>query len=199
MDAGRYVEVYGWHIDNSYMEGRMNAQISPENMISFLLTTPLFENLEPREVKEIIHIVDTKKFQSGDTIFREGDPGDAWYAIYNGEVEVLKRSASGEQMIRTLGPRSGFGEIAVLDNMPRSATIRAAKETTVLSFPRDKFNDMLAKDHPIACKLVKQLALMIVNRQRENTETLSSLLQTTELGDVHERIKGIVGESSARV
>ncbi len=191
--------MHGWHIDNSYMEGRMKTQISPESMITFLLTTPLFENLEPREVKEVIHIVDPVKFQSGDTIFREGDPSDAWYAVYSGEVEVLKHSESGEKTIRILGPRSGFGEISVLDALPRSATVRATTDTTVLSFPRDKFNDMLDKDHPIACKLVKQLALMIVSRQRANTETLSKLLQTTELADVHERIKGMVGDSTAKV
>lgn len=176
----------------------MEAQISRENMITFLLTTPMFEELEPNGVMEVIHIVEVKKFGPGDIIFREGDSGDAWYALYKGEVEVLKQSGNGENTIRTLEPGSCFGEIAVLDGLPRSASIRATKETVVLRMPQGELNDLLEKDHLVAYKLIKHMAILLASRQRSITEALSNLLLANELADVRKGIKEIVGDSAAR-
>jgi CRP-like cAMP-binding protein len=174
------------------MEELMEAYISHENMITFLLTTPMFEGLEPREISEIIHIVEAQKFKGGDVLFHEGDAGDAWYALYSGEVEVLKGSGSSEKTIKTLGPRTCFGEIAILDGLPRSATIRATKDTLVLRMPQDKFNDLLDKDHLIALKLISHMATLLASRQRTNTETLSNLLLANDLSHVHEGIREII-------
>jgi len=176
----------------------MKAHISRENMITFLLTAPMFEDLEPHEINDIAHIVEVLKFEPGDIIFSEGDSGDAWYALYSGEVDVLKSSNSGEKTIKTLEPGSCFGEIAVLDGLPRSATIRTTKETVVLRVPQDKFRELIEKDHLIAYKLIKHMALMLAGRQRSNTEILSRLLLANELADVHEGIKEIVGDSYIR-
>lgn len=176
----------------------MRARISIENMITFLLTTPMFEDLDPKEVHEVIHIVEPIKYEPGDIIFREGESGDAWYALYRGEVEVVKKSDNAEESIRTLEPHSCFGEIAILDGLPRSATIRAAKETVVLRIPQDKFRDLLNEDNLVAHKLVKHMALLLADRLRSNTEVLSELLQANDLANVHQGIRGIIGDSSIR-
>lgn len=176
----------------------MEARISRENMITFLLTTPMFEDLEPQEIRDIIHIVEVEKFASGNIIFREGDSGDAWYAIYKGEVEVQKKTNGGEKTIKILGPRTCFGEIAVLDGLPRSASIRAKEDTTLLRIPQDEFKDLVDNDHLIAYKLILHMALMLASRQRANTEALSRLLQANELSDIRDGISEIVGDSSVR-
>jgi CRP-like cAMP-binding protein len=181
------------------MEETMDTpHISRENMITFLLTTPMFEDLSPGEISEIIHIVQIVGFMAGETIFSEGEAGDAWYALYSGEVTVLKQSESGEKSIKLLGPHTCFGEIAVLDGLPRSATIRATKESVALRIPLDKFRDLLDKDHLVAYKLVNHMALMLASRQRASTEALSRLLLANELANIHEGIREIVGESSFR-
>ena len=174
----------------------MKAHVSRENMITFLLTTPMFENLDPIEIREIIHIVETRKFAPGEVIFEEGSPGDAWYAVYRGEVEVMKESESNENRIRSLGEGACFGEIAVLDGSPRSATIRANTETTVLRIPQDQFLSLIEEEHLVAYKLIKQMALMLAAQHRENTEKLSRLLRAEELPEVHDEIKSIVGKTS---
>ena len=176
----------------------MDAHISRENMLTFLLTTPMFEDLEPHEMMEIIHIVEALKFGAGETIFREGESGDAWYALYSGEVEVLKQSDSGDKTIKILEPGSCFGEIAILDGLPRSASVRTTRETLVLRIPKDTFKALIDKEHLIAYKLIKHMATLLASRQRSNTETLSKLLLANELVDVHEGIKEIVGESSSK-
>lgn len=176
----------------------MTALISRENMITFLLTTPMFGDLEPQEIMDIIHIVEVRQFGPGDILFSEGDSGDAWYAVYSGEVEVLKQSNSGEKTVNVIHPRACFGEIAVLDGLPRSATVRAVQETIVLRVPQDKFQEMLANDHLIAYKLIRHMALLLASRQRANTETLSRLLLANELASVHAGIREIVGDASMR-
>ena len=57
----------------------MDTKITRERLITFLLETPIFEELEPAELMEIVHIVEVAQYQAGDTVFSEGDGGDAWY------------------------------------------------------------------------------------------------------------------------
>jgi len=176
----------------------MKSHISLENRLTFLLTTPMFEHLELDEIREIIHIVETQKYEAGDIIFSEGEPGDAWYALYRGEVEVVKQSGGGQKHIRTLEPPSCFGEIAILDGLPRSATVRATQDTLVLRIPQSKFKELMDEEHLVACKLIKHMALVLVSELRSNTEALSELLNAKSIESVHEGISVLVGDASIR-
>ena len=147
----------------------MKSQISLENLITFLLTTPMFEDLDPREVKEIAHIVETKKYAAGEEVFHEGEPGDAWYSLYRGELEVVKSSDGGEEVLRVLEPPSCFGEIAILDGQPRSATVRAVDDSTVVRIIREKFEELVDQEHLVAYKLIRYMALTLVKEVRSNT------------------------------
>jgi CRP-like cAMP-binding protein len=111
---------------------------------------------------------------------------------------VVKQSDSGPQHIRTIEPPSCFGEIAILDGLPRSATVRATKEALVLRIPQEKFKELMDEENPVACKLIKHMALVLVSELRSNTETLSELLKTNSIDNVYEGISSIVGESSVR-
>lgn len=176
----------------------METKITRERLITFLLETPMFEKLIPSELMEIIHIVEVHQYQAGDVVFNEGDAGDAWYVLHRGAVEVLKHGATGEKKITELGPQACFGEISILDGSPRSATIRASKDSVVLRIPRDAFGDLLDDDHLVAYKLLYQMAILLAERQRTTTLRLSELLQTSELTKVHEGIMTLVGEQSIR-
>jgi CRP-like cAMP-binding protein len=176
----------------------MTAHLSRENIITFLLTTPMFEELDPSEIGEIVQIVDTVKYHPGDMVFREGESGDAWYTLYKGEVEVLKQSDTGEKSIKVLGEHSCFGEIAVLDGLPRSASIRAVTDSVVLRIPMNEFNELINNDDLVAYKLIKQMAITLAGRQRSSTESLSKLLHANELENVRDGIRKIVGDTTYR-
>jgi NADH:ubiquinone reductase (H+-translocating) len=79
------------------------------------------------------------RFGAGETIVREGEPSGRFYVITSGEVEVLQRTNGEERVIRTLGPGDHFGEIAVLGNRRRTATVRSLTPTSVLSLARQDF------------------------------------------------------------
>ena len=176
----------------------METKVTRERLITFLLDTPMFEKLDPTEIQEIIHIVEVEQYQAGDTIFSEGDAGDAWFVLYRGAVEVLKHGAAGEKKITELGSQACFGEISILDGSPRSATIRATEDSVVFRVPRDAFAELVESDHLVAYKLLQHMAILLAERQRNTTFRLSQLLNTTEITEVHEGILGIVGESTVR-
>jgi NADH:quinone reductase (non-electrogenic) len=89
-------------------------------------------------------------FEPGQVIFREGDRGDWLYVIVEGEVEVLRTvPGAGEQPVRRLGVGECFGEIALVSDTPRSATVRAVSATNVLAVDREAFQAMFASLPPL--------------------------------------------------
>ena len=176
----------------------MKNKISRERMITFLLETPFFEKLEPTELMEIIHIVEVEEYQAGDTIFNEGDEGDAWYVVYRGMVDVLKKGITGETKIAEIGPKGCFGEMSILNGLPRSATIRADEDSTVLRVKRGVFGKLIEEEHLVAYKLLHEMAILLAERQHTSTTKLSGLLDETDVSSIQSGIRGIVGESSVR-
>ena len=101
-----------------------DGALTLEQIINFLLETPLFESLDPTELAEVVGIMQLQRLRSGQVLFGEGDEGDAWYVIFRGACEVTKQGPLGRRSIATLGPHTCFGEMAVLDGSARSAGLR---------------------------------------------------------------------------
>ncbi|MCB9678395.1 MAG: cyclic nucleotide-binding domain-containing protein [Alphaproteobacteria bacterium] len=148
-----------------------------EQIINFLLDTPMFGDLDANELSQVVHIMQVRTLAAGDVIFREAEPGDAWYVVYEGEVDVVKDAGDGRRVVANLGPRTCFGEMAILDGSPRSATVLAKTSVTAFRFPRVEFNELLGQGTLAAYKLVYQIALVLVSRQRQTTSCLVSLLK----------------------
>jgi NADH dehydrogenase len=89
-------------------------------------------------------------FEPGQVVFREGERGDRLYVITAGEVEVLREAPGGEPTpVRRLGPGECFGEIALVSDGARSATVRAVAATSVLAVDREAFQAMFATLPPL--------------------------------------------------
>ena len=160
----------------------MTKHVTLERMITFLLETPMFEKLDPSEIKQLVHIIEVKEFPAGEVLFKEGDLGDAWYALYRGKVDVIKDVGEGEKEIYPLDAGACFGEIAILDGQPRSATIKAIEDSVALRISRESFEALLDQDHAVAFKLLRYLAVTLAQRARSTTERLSALVVEAEAG-----------------
>lgn len=158
--------------------------ITLEQIINFLLEAPMFAELDAAELSEIVHIMQVQRVRGGTAVFREGDPGDAWYVIYAGRAEVLKGNEFlPTQRLCVLGPRSCFGEMAILDHSSRSASVIAVDDCTVFRFPRRDFDLLLSEGNLAAYKLIYEMAKVLSTRQRRITQDLTEALAARE-GDL---------------
>jgi CRP-like cAMP-binding protein len=175
----------------------MSGPLNLEQIIRFLLETPMFGDLDVPELSQIVHIMQVQRLRDGQLLFDEGTPGDAWYVLYEGAVEVVKATSDeGERVLALIESRGCFGEMAILDGSPRSATVRAVKPSTVFRFPREDFRELLADNNLAAYKLVLQMALVLVSRQRKTTQSLVELLRRHQDDDVQKGLAPIVEASS---
>jgi CRP-like cAMP-binding protein len=174
----------------------MGESITLEQIINFLLEAPMFGDLDPTELSQIVHIMQVQRLRPDQYVFREGEQGDAWYVLYDGKVEVLKDLDSGPKVIATLGPRACFGEMAILDGSTRSAGVRATEESQAFRFPRLEFQGLLENGNLSAYKLVYQMALVLAARARNTTSRLTSLLEEDSLRAFRDESGRIIQEHS---
>lgn len=90
------------------------------------------------------HLFDIENYGPGEIVFREGDPGECAYFIHSGEVEVLRKDQGEEKILARLGQDQYFGEMALLKNAPRNATIRAVTQTQVAVLGKRNFLTLLS-------------------------------------------------------
>jgi CRP/FNR family transcriptional regulator, cyclic AMP receptor protein len=98
--------------------------------------------------------VPTRSFATGDTIFKEGDRGDEFFVIVSGKVEIR----SGSRRLETLGPKGIFGEMALIDDSPRSATVTALTGVTVAPIKEMQFLFLVKHMPTFALKVMRVLA-----------------------------------------
>lgn len=109
-----------------------------------LREVPLFSEMDEQEVAGIRAIMDEMKFKPGQVIIREGETGDLFYVVTEGQVEIMVRDADGSDIIlHVAGPGDFFGELSMLTNEPRSARVRAVDQVTTLVLERDEFFSFL--------------------------------------------------------
>ncbi|HEY5728750.1 MAG TPA: DUF1003 domain-containing protein [Anaerolineales bacterium] len=138
-----------------------------------LRDVPLFSEMDEQEVAGIREIMDVMKFKPGQVIIREGEKGDLFYVITEGEVEIIVRDADGSDVVlHRAGPGDFFGELSMLTKEPRSAHVKAVEPVTTLVLERDEFFDFLHKHTHAAIDVLVELG----GRLHENDRILRSMV-----------------------
>ena len=159
----------------------MELSLTLEQVIAFLLETPLFEDLDSAELGEVVRVMQIQRVRPEQAIFKEGDIGGAWFVIFDGEAEVVKRDPfAPRRIVATIGAHSCFGEMAVLDDSARSASVVALTDVTLFRFPSGPFQELLEEGNLAAYKLVHAMARTLCTRQRRINQQLTDLLQEQE-------------------
>lgn len=120
---------------------------SSEEVVGLLQEVELFEGLPAEDLRHLTSIVEEMYRDPGEAIFREGDPGDAFYMVVEGAVEITRETLDGEAeelAVRRSG--EAFGEMALLSGGPRSATSTAVEPTELLMIRRHAFRELLGGD-----------------------------------------------------
>jgi CRP/FNR family transcriptional regulator, cyclic AMP receptor protein len=125
--------------------------------IAHLKKVSLFAGIPDAQLQRIANGVKERKFERGASIVSAGDPGHGFYLIVQGEAEVTRDGRT----IRKLGPGDYFGELALVTETPRTATVVAKEPTTCLALTRWDFKGILDSNPAIAIRLLETVASRI--------------------------------------
>jgi len=124
-----------------------------------LAAIPFFAGLERDALERLAGSMRSRRFRRGEVIFHLGDPGDALFVIVSGDVKISLPSETGEEAIlATLGSGAVFGELALLDGAPRSASATAQTATETVVLPRDRFRELIATEAGVRDALLASIA-----------------------------------------
>ena len=136
--------------------------LSTVEKVLFLKSIDLFSQIPGEDLAQVALIATEEAREQGEEIFAEGEAGDALYLVLDGKVRVHR----GDRQIAELGERECFGEMAILDASPRSATVTAVKDTNLLKISREDFQEIMSEKPEIASGIIKVLTRRLRNATR---------------------------------
>lgn len=140
---------------------------------------PLFSGLTRPALHLLARVATEESHALGTKIFQQGDLGDRMYIILSGKVRISREvSGIGEEALAVLGPGSVFGEMALLDEAPRSADARVHEPCRLLALPKDAFEDLLYLHKDLAYEVLWSIVRMLTQRLRETNDKLTFLSVT---------------------
>ncbi|MBI4377342.1 MAG: cyclic nucleotide-binding domain-containing protein [Elusimicrobia bacterium] len=144
----------------------------------FLRSLLLFKDLKDQELGVLAHALHSRTYHMGETLFMEGDIGRALFILESGKVDLSRRDGSGkERRIYPVEPGGFFGEMALLEQLPRTASAIAAERSHVYLLYRSKL-DALLHDHPrIGASIMRHLAELLSARLRQSDAAVSGSLE----------------------
>ncbi|MDH3741459.1 MAG: Crp/Fnr family transcriptional regulator [Hyphomicrobiales bacterium] len=144
--------------------------------VDLLRRVPLFAQIEPAKLKLLAFTSQRMTYQPGQPFFRQGDSGDAAYVLISGEAQVLAETPDGEIPVATIGQNAIIGEIAILCDVPRTATVKASTKLEALKIDKEDF-----------LRLIKEFPEMGIEVMRELADRLSAT--TAELSEARGQLR----------
>lgn len=126
--------------------------------VGMLRRIPLFAGIEPSKLKLLAFTSDRVSYSAGQILFNQGDEGDAAYVILSGTAEILVDSAAGQIKVAEAEPNSIVGEIAILCDVSRTATVKATDQLEALRIRKDHFLRLLKEFPEMTIEILRVLA-----------------------------------------
>ncbi|MBN2125070.1 MAG: cyclic nucleotide-binding domain-containing protein [Deltaproteobacteria bacterium] len=157
------------------MGGTRNASESRASkaIIDFLANIPMFDTLKGNELRIVTGQMNFTELEKGEILFREGDTGDYVCFVVEGTLDVLKKTDKGEYVpLATLSRGRSIGEMAVIDDFPRSATVRAQTAATLVILTRKGFDLILQEHSDIGVRILKGISRLLSQNLRKTSSRL---------------------------
>lgn len=157
----------------------MGTEADIERTVTALSTINLFEGIEPAGLREIAAIASEESHRLGEIIFKEGSTGGALYMILEGKVRVSREvSGMGEEALAVLTPGDAFGEMALIDDFPRSADVRVHERCRLLVISKEALEDLLFLNRDLAYEILWNFVKILSSRLRETNDKMTFLSVT---------------------
>ena len=149
--------------------------------VDLLKKITLFQDLEENEIQQVLNLAVPQTVPAGAVIIQEGDAGDSMYILCQGEVEITKRlglvldeETPNERIIIRLKAEEGvcFGEMSLLENEPRSATVTALTDCFLMEMGREDFLNLIRQNSDMGCKILLRLSQMLSKYLRKTNQDM---------------------------
>ena len=157
-------------------DSREVADALAQARVEQLTKVPFFEGLTTEALEMIADVTREESYARGPRIFQYGDLGDKLYILVEGKVRISREvGGMGEEALAVLGPGDIFGEMALLDEAPRSADAVAHESCRLLVITKDAFDDLLFLHKDLAYEVLWSCVRMLGGRLRETNDKLTFL------------------------
>lgn len=137
----------------------------------------MLQGLTDEDMKKLAGFCELRKMAEGTTVFIENMPGESLFLVRKGTIRISKMFAEGdEKTLVVLGPEDIFGEMAIVDGLPRSATARVAEEAELISLKKQDFEKLSAENPALALKLLGKISTVFSGRVREANDEYREML-----------------------
>jgi len=133
----------------------------------------LFRGLDSADLRRLGEIATEETLGTGQEIFAEGTPGDSLFAVKYGTVRVLKQGREGKEEVARMSSGEHFGEMALIDSAPRSATVDTVERTELVRIRREDLENLLAQDDALGHRVYKAFARYLCLRLQQTTIDLT--------------------------
>jgi CRP/FNR family cyclic AMP-dependent transcriptional regulator len=147
--------------------------VSLNEEVELLRNIPLFAKLEPSKLKLLAFTSERITYEQDQVLFNQGDVGDAAYIIVEGAAKVMVDTPDGEIEVAALGRNDFVGEIAILCDVPRTATVRASAKTITLRITKDLFFRLVAEFPEMSVEIMRELASRLEHTTQQLREALA--------------------------
>jgi CRP-like cAMP-binding protein len=156
--------------------------VSLQQEFEVLRRVPFFAEIEPSKLKLLAFMSERVGFDDGKILFRQGDTADAAYLIIDGAAEVVLEGPAGPVIVATLGVNELVGEMAILCNAARNATVRARGRLVALRIAKDPFMRMVREFPNMAVSIMQELAHRVELTNNQLRVALSEVRRLREGG-----------------
>ena len=143
-------------------------------VVDLLIDIPMFDEIKADDLKALARHMNFMDFKPQEIIFTEGDKGGFVCFVTKGTLDVIKRNEKGKDIvIASLGKGRSIGEMSIIDDSPRSATVKAKTSSTLLILTRKGFGQLIEQHPQIGIKLLKGLARLLSMNLRKTSSLLA--------------------------
>lgn len=153
--------------------------IKLEEEVELLRRIPIFAKIEPSRLKLLAFTSDRVMYEAEQEICHQGDIGDAAYLIISGEADILIEAPTGPLAIASVGKNALVGEIAIINDVPRTATVRAKTKLEALKIKKEHFLRLVSEFPEMAIEIMRVLASRLSTTNEELTDARRRLSEAT--------------------
>ena len=150
--------------------------------VELLRQIPMFQKVEQSKLKLLAFTSERLVFQPEQVICEQGEPGDSMYVIVDGEADVIVNLPNGPLTVATLKKNSFFGEIAILCDVPRTATVKATSTLTTLRITTDLFYRLVSEFPQMTIEIMREIAARLDRTTQDLQTTRNELAELKKAG-----------------